>query len=264
MEDINILYLIIDLIITAFCYMVIPTFIKTLNKTYTNKEANIICLLNSIVVCIFFIILREALGIIQPKIVGGPALFYYFINKHHLLKGTSSKKDNQTNVEMSQASNERNSKNNINLKQKKHKREKKKYNINYRLLIIILISVLIAIFLFIGTYFLVDYIDSLKYQIESSQNSYNSIKTRYETLRKEYSDKQLEYQAKDAKIDFFDEHIVFVLDGYGNYYYTYDQMKQVTQGKEYSFGAYNKEAAISKGYKAFPESSWDKYKREHD
>ena len=34
-----------------------------------------------------------------------------------------------------------------------------------------------------------------------------------------------------------------VLDGYGNYYYTYDQVQQVTQGKEYSYWAYNKEAA---------------------
>ena len=155
-------------------------------------------------------------------------------------------------------------KENITLESQNCKKEKKQNNINYNLLLIILISFLIAIFLFVGIYFLVDYIDSLKYQIESSQSSYNSIKTKYETLRKEHSDKELEYQSQDAKIDFFDEHVVFVLDGYGNYYYTYDQMQQVTQGKSYSYWAYNKEAAISKGYIAFPESSWEKYKREHD
>ena len=43
---------------------------------------------------------------------------------------------------------------------------------------------------------------------------------------------------------------MFVIDGYGNYYYTYDQMEQVTQGiDEYSYWAYNKEQAISLGYK---------------
>ena len=51
------------------------------------------------------------------------------------------------------------------------------------------------------------------------------------------------------KLNFLDENIVFVIEGYGNYYYTYDCMEQVTDGSEYSYWAYNKEAAISKGYK---------------
>lgn len=53
------------------------------------------------------------------------------------------------------------------------------------------------------------------------------------------------------KIDFLDKYIVFVLDGYGNYYYTYDQMQQVTQGKTYSFWAYNIEQARDLGYRAW-------------
>ena len=49
------------------------------------------------------------------------------------------------------------------------------------------------------------------------------------------------------KLDFFDEHIVFVLEGYGNYYYTYDCVQKITDGP-YTYWAYNKEAARSKGY----------------
>lgn len=258
MENINIGYLIIDLIITAFCYMAIPTFIKDDQKIYTNKEANKICLLNSIGVCIFFIILREILGIIQPTIMGGAAIFYYFINRHYILKDTSSKIETQTNIDTVKISGENNYKGNI--KPKKQKR--KKFNINYNLLLVILFSLLVAIFLFIGIYFLVEYINSLKNQIENTQNSYNSIKTRYETLNQEYSNKKLEYQVKDTKIEFFDKYVVFVLDGYGNYYYTYDQMRQVTNGKSVSFSVYNISSATANGYKAFTESSWEKYKKE--
>ena len=50
------------------------------------------------------------------------------------------------------------------------------------------------------------------------------------------------------KLDFFDENIVFVIEGYGDYYYSYDCVQRVTSG-EYTYWAYNKEAAISKGYR---------------
>lgn len=77
--------------------------------------------------------------------------------------------------------------------------------------------------------------------------------TRY--YRWQNSDKANELQRENSKLkykcDFFDENIVFVIEGYGNYYYTYDQMKQVTQGKQYSFRAYNVAQAISLGYRAW-------------
>lgn len=65
----------------------------------------------------------------------------------------------------------------------------------------------------------------------------------------EYDDYRLETQ---WKLNFYDENIVFVIDGYGDYYYTYDQMQTVTQGiGGYSYWAYNKEQAIARGYKAW-------------
>lgn len=50
------------------------------------------------------------------------------------------------------------------------------------------------------------------------------------------------------KLDFYDENIVFVIEGYGNYFFSYDCVQKITGGEEYSYWAYNKEAAISKGY----------------
>ena len=51
------------------------------------------------------------------------------------------------------------------------------------------------------------------------------------------------------KADFLDQNIVFVIDGFGNYYYTYDEMIAATeQMDEYEYWAYNKEKAIDLGY----------------
>ncbi len=50
------------------------------------------------------------------------------------------------------------------------------------------------------------------------------------------------------KLDFFDDNIVFQIEGFGNYY-SYDCMMQKVNG-DYSYWAYNKEAAISKGLRA--------------
>lgn len=85
-----------------------------------------------------------------------------------------------------------------------------------------------------------------------------NFKKQVSTLREEknklYSENtslKLTESKNSKKIEFLDENIVFVLDGYGNYYYTYDQVQQVTQGKSYSYWAYNKESAIGQGYKAW-------------
>ena len=50
------------------------------------------------------------------------------------------------------------------------------------------------------------------------------------------------------KLNFFDNNIVFVIEGYGNYYYSYDCMQKKVGNSQYSYWAYNKEAARSKGY----------------
>ena len=56
------------------------------------------------------------------------------------------------------------------------------------------------------------------------------------------------YLENKDKINFMDENIVFVIDGYGDYAYCYDWMMENIDG-EFTFWAYNKEQAISRGYK---------------
>lgn len=57
------------------------------------------------------------------------------------------------------------------------------------------------------------------------------------------------FSKEEAKAKFLDENIVFVLEGYGNVYYSYDCVDKLTEGEDFTFWAYNKEAAISQGYK---------------
>ncbi|WP_292473466.1 hypothetical protein [Methanosphaera sp.] len=50
------------------------------------------------------------------------------------------------------------------------------------------------------------------------------------------------------KLNLIDNNIVFVIEGYGNYYYTYDCMLEKVGDRSYSYWAYNKPTAQSKGY----------------
>lgn len=51
-----------------------------------------------------------------------------------------------------------------------------------------------------------------------------------------------------TKAEFLDENIVFVIEGYGNYFYTYDEMISVVGDRQFSYWAFNKEQAIALGY----------------
>lgn len=52
----------------------------------------------------------------------------------------------------------------------------------------------------------------------------------------------------ENKIDFLDEHIRFKIEGFGNYYYTYDCMMEKVDG-EFSFWVYSVNGAINSGLK---------------
>lgn len=51
------------------------------------------------------------------------------------------------------------------------------------------------------------------------------------------------------KLEFINDNIVFKIKGFGNYYYSYDCMMEKVNGN-FTYWAYNKEAAISEGLKA--------------
>lgn len=50
------------------------------------------------------------------------------------------------------------------------------------------------------------------------------------------------------KLNFFDNNVVFVIEGFGDYYYSYDCMMQKVGNNQFRYWAYNREAAIDKGY----------------
>ena len=53
----------------------------------------------------------------------------------------------------------------------------------------------------------------------------------------------------EDKLDFFDDSVVFVIEGFGNYYYSYDCMMQKVGTNAFTFWAYNPEAARDNGYR---------------
>lgn len=53
-------------------------------------------------------------------------------------------------------------------------------------------------------------------------------------------------QYMEKKLNFFDNNIVFRIEGFGDYYYTYDCMLKKVNGS-FSYWAYNRERAISEG-----------------
>ena len=52
-----------------------------------------------------------------------------------------------------------------------------------------------------------------------------------------------------SKVEFIDKNVVFVIKGFGNYYYTYDCMMKKVGNNSFTYWAYNAEQAIDRGYK---------------
>ena len=87
-----------------------------------------------------------------------------------------------------------------------------------------------------------------KSEVKKLHNKINRLEEEIDSMEDENWDLTQEKDEYEEKADFLDENIVFVIEGYGNYYYTYDCMNKVTNG-EYSYWAYNEEAAIYNGYR---------------
>lgn len=127
-------------------------------------------------------------------------------------------------------------------------KEKVVYKSNLKGIIALTCSflVLIGVLITVGVMKFNDYEE----QLELKNNTISSKNKKISEYESKLSDTTWESIKYEEKAKFLDENIVFVLDGYANYYYTYDQVQQVTQGvDEYTYWAYNKEQAISRGYK---------------
>ena len=147
-------------------------------------------------------------------------------NKPNIIEPKNKKIDKRSNKNLNQKSNNNHGNDNF-----------------FFITTIILIIILILLGGFTAYYIISDKSPELEKEI-------TSLKQKNTKLSNEKSSLEQTNRKNASKIDFFDKHVVFVLEGYGNFYYTYDQMLQVTQGKSsYSYWAYNIEQAIDLGYK---------------
>lgn len=121
---------------------------------------------------------------------------------------------------------------------------KQYFKFNYKVLSIILVIVIIILSV-LCIYFYCLYDKSIKIYSEYVVDNISDKIDLQEEIESINGDRTT-YWTKE-KLDFFDENIVFVIEGYGDYYYSYDCMIDNVEG-EYSYWAYNKEQAISRGY----------------
>ena len=90
-----------------------------------------------------------------------------------------------------------------------------------------------------------DEITRLKNNLESEKKLAESYK---EDLDRLTGDKDVDYI--EEKLDFYDESVVYVIEGFGNYYYSYDCLKQKVGDNQFTYWTYNEEAAQDEGYRA--------------
>jgi len=86
-----------------------------------------------------------------------------------------------------------------------------------------------------------------KKEIKSQKEQIEELKYDSDNLKELLGDKDLSYI--EDKLDFIDQHIVFQIEGYGKYYYTYDCMIKKVGDKEFEFLAHNEEFAKMEGLK---------------
>ncbi len=120
-----------------------------------------------------------------------------------------------------------------------HKKQKSPKGVTIFLAIALITSMILNAALFGSVQESKNKIEKLNKQITRLEN-----KTEYSIPEDYYDNAQ--------KVDFYDKNIVFVIEGFGDYYFTYDEMQWVTRNVEnYTYWAYNKEQAIYKGYTAY-------------
>ncbi len=87
-------------------------------------------------------------------------------------------------------------------------------------------------------------ITRLERELNSKEILANSYKRDLDRL---VEDKDADYVKE--KLDFYDESVVYVIEGFGNYYYSYDCMRKKVGNNHFSYWTYNPEAAQDEGYR---------------
>lgn len=264
----NWLGLFIAFLITFALYMLVPVVLRIKNGYYEEDKAKKIALWNSIIVCIIDYILASLILVDNNlELEVGPAFIYYFVNLS-LLKYDNKEKNIDNNVQnkevdtntcniISKNNDEKDLKSSEkNIRDESESEEEDDDESDSMSLVGKLV---LGSFLLIVAYNIAGVYFSAKFD-----NDTNKLNERIEELEDENAkliEENTELNSDLLKItglntndyiidklEFFDNNIVFVLEGYGNYYYSYDCVQKITDGRQYSYWAYNKEAATSRGY----------------
>ena len=88
-------------------------------------------------------------------------------------------------------------------------------------------------------------------EIERLKNNLNSKSELAESYKEDLDRLTGEHDVDyiENKLEFFDESVVYVIEGFGNYYYSYDCMMKKVGNNEFTYWAYNPEAAQDAGYR---------------
>lgn len=202
----------VDLFITAIAYLIVPIIFIVRGKPLTLSQIKKIVVINGICVWLIFTIIRIEQGIDGTSFA--VVLWSYIAYLVMKKKCLRSESDNESILEEPCTET-------LNVTQTPTKKPKR---------LITLLTILLTISL-LG----------------------NIIQAIKDARSPDYilSDPP-DYEEISEKTEFYDECIVFVIEGYGDYYFTYDEMMQITKyDEDFSFWAYNKELAIDLGYTAY-------------
>ena len=254
--------LIVTLFLAAFFYLTVPLIIGFRKKEMSKKQIRKTIIINGFAVWFIIVLLNISIDVEPPSY---PSILWMWIGYIILEKKFMSKKENTQHLSDATLPDEStiyaevksvdttsqypvisqgHSQMPDNIKP--HKNSKKKTVAIVVLSILLALSTVFSVFMVIGSVGISEeyetQIAELQEDLDSKSEAYNSA---HESLIK-YRDY---YEDNYAKVDMMNSNIVFVIEGYGNYYYTYDQMMIATLGDaEYAYCAYNIEQAKGLGY----------------
>lgn len=273
MEEKNML---IDLLLTAFIYLLFPAIYSIQGKHRTQKEIKKIAIVNGVSMFLFFIVLFEALEIEQ--IPNMTAAFIWSIIGYHIMKyrccnnhavpETNNILIQEYDIPESNTA-PSNTKKDIKIQKfckhcgsaidtstRKCTGCGKQY---FKLsmfkkpfyLFVLLLSLFLNVFLVFQNSNLQKEND-ITDEYERIKTANGSLTIRNDLLEKENELLLEKIQEYNNKLSFFDDHAVIVVESLGNYYFTYEQFLEATSDMDkYSFWIYNTEQAINLGYKAY-------------
>lgn len=234
--------LLFNLIITIFCYLLVPVIISLRGKQYTQSQIKKISIINGIAVYIVFsiIIISSSTG----ETANVAACFLWSSVGNWIMKKKCLSKDYVSPVKYC-----------VHCGSEIDNKTKRCINCNKKAKKSFVFFFFFTVFLFILVVLLASELDSshndienLNIRVMNLERSRENLKDNYRDLNGENKNLKKQIDEYEAEIDFYDEHVVFVLEGYGNYYYTYDQVQEVTDGKRFSFWVYSNLSAKEEGY----------------